>query len=181
MTDELSEEDKALFLQHMRSVKPLKNSSKKCAEPPSPIKVVVRKDKFAEPLSKIYFLSDSITQEVNSESVISYKQTNFSSARFKDLRKGKIPWQSKLDLHGMPSERARNALCEFISNQLREKVRCILIVHGKGGHDGAPPVIKNLVNRWLPQFDTILAFHSALPRDGGTGAIYVFLKKPPFL
>jgi len=53
----------------------------------------------------------------------------------------------------------------------------MLLIHGKGGYEGAPPVIKNLISRWLPQFDEILAFHSAKAKDGGHGAVYVLLKR----
>jgi hypothetical protein len=33
------------------------------------------------------------------------------------------------------------------------------------------------VNSWLRQMDAVLAFCSARPNDGGTGAVYVLLKK----
>jgi DNA-nicking Smr family endonuclease len=54
---------------------------------------------------------------------------------------------------------------------------CVRIIHGKGlrsRHKG--PVIKTKVNTWLRQRDDILAFCSARPVDGGTGAIYVLLR-----
>jgi len=38
-------------------------------------------------------------------------------------------------------------------------------------------VIKNKVNSWLRQHQDVLAFHSAMPKDGGNGAVYVLLKK----
>lgn len=44
------------------------------------------------------------------------------------------------------------------------------------GIQGAP-CNKNLLNRWLPQMNEVIAFHSALPKDGGSGAIYVLLKR----
>lgn len=68
-------------------------------------------------------------------------------------------------------------LCQFIQTQAELGKRCLLIIHGKGGIQGAPPVIKNLLNRWLPQINEVIAFHSALPKDGGSGAIYVLLKR----
>ena len=80
-------------------------------------------------------------------------------------------------MHGLTTEAARDALYKFIKTQTENHKRCLLIIHGKGGHEGAPPVVKNLVNRWLPQFDTVLAFHSAQPKDGGHGAVYVLLKR----
>jgi DNA-nicking Smr family endonuclease len=54
----------------------------------------------------------------------------------------------------------------------------VRIIHGKGNrsnHKG--PVIKTKINNWLRQHERILAFHSARPVDGGTGAIYVLLRR----
>ena len=100
------------------------------------------------------------------------------SKQFRALKNGLIPWEGKLDLHGVTTETAREALSQFIQNQTQQHKRCLLIVHGKGEHrQGTPPVIKNMINRWLPQFDEVLAFHSALPKDGGHGAVYVLIKR----
>jgi DNA-nicking Smr family endonuclease len=41
------------------------------------------------------------------------------------------------------------------------------------------PVLKGKVNHWLQQRDEVLAFCSARPVDGGTGAVYVLLKRAP--
>jgi len=52
------------------------------------------------------------------------------------------------------------------------------VVHGKGySSPNNKPVIKAYVNRWLRESETVLAFHSAQKQDGGTGAVYVLLKK----
>ena len=56
-------------------------------------------------------------------------------------------------------------------------IRCVRIIHGKGyGSNNKGPIIKPLVNKWLQQRNEILAFCSARPIDGGTGAVYVLLK-----
>jgi DNA-nicking Smr family endonuclease len=92
------------------------------------------------------------------------------------LKNGEIPWEGRLDLHGFKADTARTSLCHFIQTQAQNNKRCLLIIHGKGGHQGAPPIVKNLINRWLPQLEEVLAFHSARPKDGGHGAVYVLLK-----
>ena len=52
------------------------------------------------------------------------------------------------------------------------------IIHGKGNRsDDRGPVLKVKVNNWLRQHDRVQAFHSARPVDGGTGAVYVLLKR----
>lgn len=180
MTDDsLSDDDKALFREHMRSVKPLKESTAKVKEklpPPSLPPKQHAKPSFAKP-KKDYFLSDFISETVLTDTILSYAHPSFSSKRFKDLKHGRIPWEARLDLHGLRVEAARSSLCDFIALQTEQHKRCVLIIHGKGGQEGAPPLIKNLVNRWLPQMEEVMAFYSALPKDGGQGAVYVLLKR----
>lgn len=177
--DSISEEDKALFREHMRHVAPLKKSST-LNKPRVAHSSLPRKSQHRElpkSPSKDYFLSDYISTPVHTDSVLSYIHSSFSPKRFKDLKNGRIAWESRLDLHGLHADAAREALCRFIATQVENQKRCVLIIHGKGGHDGAPPLIKNLVNRWLPQMEDVLAFYSALPKDGGQGAVYVVLKR----
>ncbi|CAM4472529.1 MAG: putative DNA endonuclease SmrA [Legionella sp.] len=177
--DFLSDEDKALFREHMRSVKPL-NENNKRIKTESPPKPPIPRRKRIEPIIEErteYYLSDTIQETVLSQTTLSYVQSGLTNQRFKELKHGKIPWEGRLDLHGLKADNACDLLCRFIHSQAENGKRCLLIIHGKGGHLGAPPVIKNLVNRWLPQLDDVLAYHSALPKDGGTGAVYVLLKR----
>lgn len=179
MTDDsLSDEDKDLFREHMRSVKPLKEPTKKTSSkaPSIPKPIKKRTSTLTKP-QKEYFLSDFINDTVQTETRLSYAHSSVATKQLKALRNGQIHWEAKLDLHGKHVDAARQSLCQFIETQTQNDKRCVLIVHGKGGQEGAPPVIKNLVNRWLPQIDDVVAFHSALPRDGGTGALYVLLKR----
>ena len=75
---------------------------------------------------------------------------------------------------------AEHNLSRFISNQYKMNSKIILVIHGKSGKDSSPPVIKNLVNSYLRQMPEVLAFYSAQPKDGGTGAVYVLLKSSNF-
>jgi len=178
----LSDEDKALFREHMREVKPLKKEKITRKLTSLPIKPPQKKPSIPERAFsqiKVPHLSDYIQEEVHSNTVLSYGCSGFPTKRFNALKRGQIPWEARLDLHGMTTEEARQALSRFIENQTQNQKRCLLIIHGKGGHQSSSPVIKNLVNRWLPQFEQVLAYHSALAKDGGTGALYVLLKKNP--
>ena len=38
-------------------------------------------------------------------------------------------------------------------------------------------ILKGCVDHWLRELDVVRAFHSAQPRHGGTGAVYVLLRK----
>ena len=96
----------------------------------------------------------------------------------KQLRRGQLTITAELDLHGYIVADARIALTEFLTDCRRHGDRCVRIVHGKGhGSRQKLPVLKNKVNTWLQQRDEILAFCSARPADGGTGAVYVLLKR----
>ncbi|KGP63443.1 DNA mismatch repair protein MutS [Legionella norrlandica] len=178
MTDDfLSDEDKALFRNHMRSVKPLNEKTKRVTDPTPLLHKKIYSAPGSAKLKEENFLSDFIKETVQSNTILSYANSSIPTKRFRALKNGQIPWEAKLDLHGLKSEDARQALQHFIQTQSLNNKRCLLIIHGKGGHQGAPPVIKNLINRWLPQFSQVLAFHSALSKDGGLGAVYVLLKR----
>jgi DNA-nicking Smr family endonuclease len=96
----------------------------------------------------------------------------------KDLRGGKYSIQNELDLHGLTANEARVMLRKFMADVLLDGHRCVRIVHGKGLRSGpGGPVLKVKLNKWLPQWEQVLAFTSAPARDGGTGALYVLLAR----
>lgn len=177
----MSDEDKALFRDQMRAVKPLNEKTKRVKSPKSVLPEFSAKPKKINAprvLNKIeYYLSDYISDPVHSNTILSHCNPSIPTKRFRALKSGQIPWEVRIDLHGLTTEAARESLTHFIQTQAKNNKRCLLIIHGKGGHQGAPPVIKNMINRWLPQFEEVLAFHSAQAKDGGHGAVYVLLKR----
>ena len=97
---------------------------------------------------------------------------------YDDLRRGLLPPEATLDLHGMRAREARLALQRFLAQSLQQQRRCVRLIHGKGFGSGAQqPVLKQKVNQWLPQRPEVLAFCSAPRWDGGTGAAYVLLSR----
>lgn len=95
----------------------------------------------------------------------------------KRLKRGELSIQAELDLHRLTKLEARQEVVQFLDYCRQNNFKQIRIVHGKGhGSVGKIPVLKTLVNHWLQQRDEVLAFCSARPCDGGTGAIYVLLK-----
>ncbi len=94
------------------------------------------------------------------------------------LRHAQYAIEAELDLHGHTVSQAREALVRFLADSRARGRRCVRIVHGKGKNaEGKLPILKGKVNTWLRQKDEVLAFCSAQPRDGGTGAVYVLLKR----
>jgi len=97
---------------------------------------------------------------------------------YDDLRRGLIPPEATLDLHGLRVTEARLSLLRFLAQSLHRQRRCVRLIHGKGfGSGGEQPVLKQKVNQWLPQRPEVLAFCSAPRWDGGTGAAYVLLSR----
>lgn len=94
------------------------------------------------------------------------------------LRRGDYTVEDELDLHGLNVAGAREALAQFLAEARARGLRCVRIVHGKGrGSPGRLPVLKNKVALWLRRRDDVLAYGSARPVDGGTGAVYVLLRR----
>jgi DNA-nicking Smr family endonuclease len=95
------------------------------------------------------------------------------------LRRGRLPIQSTLDLHGLTQSEAHAAVQGFVARAAERGLRTVLIVTGKGRRDGAG-VLKSALPRWLneaPLRPFVLALSEARPEHGGMGALYVLLKR----
>ncbi len=98
----------------------------------------------------------------------------------KRFKRGKLPIDARLDLHGHTQQMAHRALNRFIEDAFHVGYRTVLVVTGKGGRDGEPGVLWRMVPIWLnetPLRQWISGFSHAAPRDGGTGALYVRVKR----
>lgn len=97
------------------------------------------------------------------------------------LKRGKLPIQDHVDLHGLTKKEAESEVRNFLINSQKRGLRCVLIVHGRGlNSPDSIPVLKERLPVWLnrgPARKIVMAFSSAQPYDGGTGAIYVLLRK----
>lgn len=116
--------------------------------------------------------------DVDSGDELYHRQPGVQLAVMRRLRRGHYRCQAELDLHGLVVNAARIAVLEFLQNAQDMDYRCVRIVHGKGlrsGHRG--PVLKTKLAHWLRQRQEILAYTSARQVDGGTGAVYVLLRR----
>mgnify|MGYP005840728021 CR=1 FL=1 len=93
------------------------------------------------------------------------------------LRRGYWSVQDEIDLHQMNADAATRSIRIFLDEALASGKRCIKIIHGKGLRSGpAGPRLKAVTARVLSRHASVLAFGSAPPADGGTGAVYVLLR-----
>jgi DNA-nicking Smr family endonuclease len=117
----------------------------------------------------------------DSEEFIEGSSPGMDRNLMKALRRGDFSLQGQLDLHGLTQAQAREAVDKFLSESRRAKRRCVLIVHGRGlNSKDQVPVLKQQLKGWLSQKrigSMVLAFATARPQDGGTGAVYVLLRR----
>jgi DNA-nicking Smr family endonuclease len=85
--------------------------------------------------------------------------------------------QAQIDLHGLRRDEAREQLAAFLREAVKQGLRCVRVVHGKGnGSPGREPVLKAKVKTWLVQKNEVIAFTQARASDGGNGALVVLLR-----
>ncbi len=124
-------------------------------------------------------LQDDIdTLEHGYGAALRFRRASVGRRTMRKLARGGYSVQAEIDLHGMTAAEAKQRLADFIDHCIISGNLCIRIVHGKGlgsGHRG--PVLKNAINRWLRNWNSVLAFVSTRQVDGGTGAVYVLLQR----
>ena len=175
------QEDKALFRQAVGPVKRLKHDRVELR--PTPPKPTVSKRPADASLAFKETLSDEFEpQESPAGETLLFSRPGIQHGMVRKLRRGQLAIGAELDLHGQTVAEARSSLGEFLADCRHRNIRAVRIIHGKGhGSRNNKPVLKGMVNRWLQQCDEVLAFCSARREDGGTGAVYVLLRRgsPP--
>lgn len=176
-TSDISDEDIALFRETIGEIKSLKQDSivvSKSKPVPTPAKTEADNRAVIDEMIDGEF--DHSLLERGDE--LLFYRPGFQKQALKKLRRGQFNIEAELDLHGMTVDMARNALLSFLKDCTNKNKRCVRIIHGKGlGSKNKHPVIKNKLNNWLQKRSDVLAFCSARQVDGGTGAIYLLLKR----
>ncbi|AGH96882.1 Smr domain protein [Micavibrio aeruginosavorus EPB] len=110
------------------------------------------------------------------------------------LRKGQMVIEGRLDLHGLRQAEAQTRLTQFLLSAHAAGKRCVLVITGKGNSkmtaamdDGLPGwmrnepgVLRQNLPLWLrqdPLRAIVLEMSAATPRDGGSGAFYILLRR----
>jgi len=96
------------------------------------------------------------------------------------LKRGQLEIEGMLDLHGLTQDEAHRQLDGFLAAAAQAGRRCVLVITGKGAWRAAAGVLRESVPRWLneaPNRARVLAIAQAQPRHGGSGALYVLLKR----
>ncbi|MCZ6618931.1 MAG: DNA endonuclease SmrA [Gammaproteobacteria bacterium] len=125
------------------------------------------------------YLTVGEVRQCQPRDILEWKKDGVQHEVFRKLKSGRYPIEGSLDLHGCTVKEARNEMFRFLNLALAKGWRTLLIAHGRGEMSATPARIKSRVNFWLEQIPEVIAFHSAQNRHGGTGAVYVLLKKTP--
>ncbi|RYF55287.1 MAG: DNA mismatch repair protein MutS, partial [Comamonadaceae bacterium] len=123
-------------------------------------------------------LSDEfdVSTLLDADDQMSFRRPGVSNEVTRKLRAGHWTLQGQLDMHGLRSDEAREALAQFVRQSWRQGLRCVRVVHGKGlGSPGKQPVLKLKAQRWLIQKKEVMAFVQARASEGGAGALVVLL------
>ncbi|WP_413111928.1 DNA endonuclease SmrA [Thaumasiovibrio sp. DFM-14] len=123
------------------------------------------------------YLSINYANMVKPDDHLAFKRDGVQEGVFKKMRLGKYEIQGRLDLHRRTLKQARDEVLTFLRQCQRMDVRQVIIVHGKGEKSNPPAMMKSYVAAWLQQISDVMCYHSAMRQHGGTGAVYVLLKK----
>jgi DNA-nicking Smr family endonuclease len=172
-----TEAERNLFTRAVGKVAPIANQERVWSPPQRPSTRPLQQD-----LDDEAVMHESMSDEFDISTLLdvddqlSFRRPGIGTDVTRKLRKGEWSIQGQIDLHGLRSDEARNAIGQFIRDAKRMGWRCVRVVHGKGlGSPGKEPVLKSKVQRWLVQKNEVLAFVQAKPSDGGGGALLVLL------
>ena len=178
-------EDHSLWVEVAKSVTPLKTDKQNFAD-------LLRDDKKSadvkplihdKPKVRLYGLGPAPKIKMPSKFVSQLelgKTVDVDKSTADRLKKGRMAVDAKLDLHGMTQSTAHGALSDFIGRAYDRGHRCVLVVTGKGIWREGGGVLREQVPRWLnqePNRAKILSISYATQKDGGSGAIYVLIKR----
>ncbi len=176
MTKKLTKEDRDLFRQTIGEVNSVKNDKAHHTGLKKPKPFPISRNTHTDgdwPL-----VANSEIPIVGAEDEISFANQEIDKKLLIKLRQGQISPDAEIDLHGLSSIEAKRELLDFLHECIKSGCHCVHVVHGKGYRSSENhPILKNNINLWLRQHQHVRAFCSAIPRDGGAGAVYVLLRR----
>ena len=168
-------DDEKLFRKAMANVRPLRPSDRIVTgakrKPPKP------RSRWHPADTEAPIKSD-VVRRVTATELLEFRRAGVSDRVFRKLRGGRCDIEAELDLHGLTASAARQGLKRFVDRCLQRRLRYVRVIHGRGlGSGSQGPVLKAEVNHLLRHWEPVLAFTSAPAWDGGSGAVYVLLRR----
>ncbi|WP_424680766.1 Smr/MutS family protein [Frateuria sp. YIM B11624] len=170
------EDDIRLFRDAIGPVREIRTDAPPPPAPrPEPRAHMFEADEAAVPGELLELAFDPALMEIGEE--LGYLRDGYPPRLLRQLKRGQFSIQDELDLHHMNAAAAQSSIATFLAEARQHGLRCVRIVHGKGLRSkAAGPVLKVLTDRLLRRRDDVVAFASAKPAQGGTGAVVVLLK-----
>jgi DNA-nicking Smr family endonuclease len=171
-------DDASLFRDAIGRVRPLKRAAPTLPRKPlpPPRATQAERDEAQVRSELLVHAFDPAAIEVGDE--IHYLKPGQPQRLLKQLRRGQFSVRAELDLHEMTIAVARDAVRSFLDESIVRREYCVRIVHGKGLRSRADgPVLKRMTATLLSRRKDVLAYASARPAQGGTGAVIVLLAR----
>lgn len=178
-----SEEERALWRKVTETVTPVgRRRAAKSAAPPAPPEAKPAKAAAPSPAKLPPPVPPARPMEL--PKLAAGRAPGLDKRTAERLKRGQLHVEARLDLHGMTQEEAHRSLAAFVAAGHRAQRRVLLVITGKGfrleSGERETGVLKRMVPRWLNEEPTrakVLAFTAARPQDGGSGALYVLLRR----
>ena len=176
--DDQPDEDAGLFRRLMGDARPIEPDVRAPDYKPKPKPRARFRREDEQAVLKESLEADIDEIETGTGEALRFQRPSVGRRTMRKLSRGNFAVQSEIDLHGMTVAEAKAALRQFIDDAVYSGKTCVRVVHGKGlGSGERGPVLKGKVNHWLRRWDDVLAFISTRQVHGGTGAVYVLLRK----
>ncbi len=174
-----SAEETQLWRQAMRDARPLRRRKAEAKPVPTPLPSATTEPSPAKPKASRPPLPPPVPPQKPSELSLD-RIVGVDKRLAERLKRGQLEIEGMLDLHGLTQEEAHRQLDGFLAAAAHAGRRCVLVITGKGVWREAAGILRESVPRWLneaPNRSRVLAIAQAQPRHGGTGALYVLLKR----
>ena len=176
-----TKQERMQFLEEMQDVRPIRRTNRadtSVSRELTPGHLERQRAAVAETARDENHLTANDLELLSSHDVLSFMRPGVQHGVFRKLRLGQYGIEARLDLHRMTVDEARREVFGFVKDCLRYGLRSVLILHGKGERNPDNiALLKSYVAKWLTELDAVMAFHSAQRHHGGTGAVYVMLRK----
>ena len=159
------EDEWALAIQDVVPLKDRRDGDRQSDEPSPPVALADRLKARREP--SVPLESDSALPAIDRRTA-------------ERLRRGQIPIEATLDLHGFTQDEAFVAIQTFLAESVHAGRRCVLVITGKGTARDGGGVLRSAVPRWLTEgiyHEHLIGIAVAYPQHGGEGALYVLLRR----
>jgi DNA-nicking Smr family endonuclease len=163
------DEDRAAFERAMAGVKPIR-AGKERAVVPKPRPAPTRRAPVAA--KRAALLADGDDG--------SFRGSDIPREVLHDLRRGALELAREIDLHGLAARLAAQTVARAVESAFEDGIRGLRIVHGRGRHSPAGPVLRDVVRDTLcqaPLVGRVAAIAPAPSRMGGAGATLVWLRR----